>query len=359
MIVSRTPFRLSFFGGGTDYPSWYSEHGGAVLATSINKYCYLTCRHLPPFFEHSIRLVYSKIENCHTLEEIQHPAAREILRYAGIARGVEIHHDGDLPAGSGMGSSSAFTVGLLHALHALKGEMPSKRQLAEESIHVEQNVIRETVGSQDQVSAAFGGFNHIVFGTNGAIDIRPVTVGPERIAELNDNLMLFFTGLKRTASDVAGSYVGKLSTKRAELNATRELVDESLRILGGQDDLTRFGELMDEGWRVKRTLSEHVSNSHIDDLYDCAQRAGAVGGKITGAGGGGFLLLFVPRDRQPEVRECLASLIHVPFKFEYGGSQIIFFEPEEDFSAQEADRANRTFRPFRELTLDSKPYLAG
>ena len=354
MIVSRTPFRLSFFGGGTDYPAWYREHGGAVLATSINKYCYLTCRYLPPFFEHSIRLVYSKIENCHTLDEIQHPAAREILRFSGIVRGVEIHHDGDLPAASGMGSSSAFTVGLLHALHALKGRMPSKRQLAEESIHVEQNLVRETVGSQDQVSAAFGGFNHIVFGTNGAIDIRPVTLAEDRVTELNENLMLFFTGVKRTASTVADSYVDKLSSKRVALDTTRDLVDESLKILVGQTDLARFGEMMHEGWRVKRTLSEHVTNPHIDELYDCARAAGAIGGKITGAGGGGFLLLYVPRDRQSRVRERLSTLIHVPFKFEHGGSQIIFFEPEEDFSRQEADRANRTLGPFRELTLNTK-----
>ncbi|HEY3354780.1 MAG TPA: kinase, partial [Polyangia bacterium] len=194
MIISRTPFRISFFGGGSDYPAWYRDHGGAVLATAIDKYCYLTCRYLPPFFEHRLRVVYSKIENCQTVDEITHPAVREILRYLKIERGVEIHHDGDLPARSGMGSSSAFTVGLLHALYALRGEMPDRHRLAMESIHLEQAVLKETVGSQDQVLAAYGGFNHVIFDPSGEITVRPMTLPRERVRELNAHLMLFFTG---------------------------------------------------------------------------------------------------------------------------------------------------------------------
>src|SRR5262245_20190081 len=210
MIICRTPFRISFFGGGTDYPGWYRAHGGAVVATTIDKYCYLTCRFLPPFFEHRIRIVYSKIENCRDVSEIQHPAVREILRYLRFERGVEVHHDGDLPARSGMGSSSAFTVGLLHALHALAGRMPSKRQLAVEAIEVEQERLRETVGSQDQVLAAYGGFNHVQFPAEGEPVVRPVTVPRERLAELNDHLMLCYSGTARTASEIADTYVHDL-----------------------------------------------------------------------------------------------------------------------------------------------------
>jgi D-glycero-alpha-D-manno-heptose-7-phosphate kinase len=203
MIISRTPFRISFFGGGTDFPEWYREHGGAVLATTIDKYCYLTCRHLPPFFEHRIRVVYSKIENCQSVEEISHPSVREVLRYLKFDRGVEIHHDGDLPARSGMGSSSAFTVGLLNALYALKGHMVNKQQLAKESIEIEQNWVRENVGSQDQVVTAYGGLNHITFLANGEISVRPVTISTERMKELNSHLMLFYTGIARTSSEIA------------------------------------------------------------------------------------------------------------------------------------------------------------
>ena len=200
MIVSRTPFRISFFGGGTDYPGWYREHGGAVLATTIDKYCYLTCRYLPPFFEHRYRIVYSAIENVQQIDDIRHPAAREVLRLMSISRGIEIHHDGDLPARSGMSTSSAFTVGLLHALHSLQGNIVSKQQLATEGIHIEQDILKETVGSQDQVMAAHGGFNHVTFHPNGEISVRPMTLPRERIASLQAHLMLFYTGIRRTAS---------------------------------------------------------------------------------------------------------------------------------------------------------------
>lgn len=353
MIISRTPFRISFFGGGTDYPAWYHQHGGAVLAASIDKYCYLTCRYLPPFFEHRIRLVYSKIESCQSFEEISHPAVRETLRHLKIDRGLEIHHDGDLPARSGMGSSSAFVVGLLHALYALQGQMPSKQQLARESIFIEQEVLRETVGSQDQVLAAYGGLNHVTFLPNGEISVRPMTLTQERIQELNSHLMLFYTGIKRTASDIAGSYVTDLDTKRRQLRIIKDLVEESMAILNSNQSLMGFGELLHEAWQAKRSLSDKVSNSEVDDLYATVRAAGALGGKLTGAGGGGFLLLFVPPAQQKEVRETLSKLIHVPFKFEFSGSQIIFFEPQEDYSELEKNRASQQIAAFRELTPTS------
>jgi len=350
MIISRTPFRISFFGGGTDYPAWYRTHGGAVLATTIDKYCYLTCRYLPPFFEHKIRVVYSKIENCHTLDEITHPAVREILRYAKINRGVEIHHDGDLPARSGMGSSSAFTVGLLHALYALKGHMPNKQQLAKESIHIEQELLKEHVGSQDQVVTAYGGFNHITFLPNGEISVKPMTITTERMKELNSHLMLFYTGIARTASLIAEGYINNIDGNKRQLRVLKDLVDESVSIFNTSQDITAFGELLHEAWQAKRGLSSEVSNSHVDEIYDQALSAGATGGKLLGAGGGGFLLLFVPPQNQQKVRERLNKLLCVPFKFEFSGSQIIFFDPEADYSAEEKDRAQRFIGGFRELS---------
>jgi D-glycero-alpha-D-manno-heptose-7-phosphate kinase len=357
MIISRTPFRISFFGGGTDYPAWYLKHGGAVLATTIDKYCYITCRYLPPFFEHKYCLIYSKMEYCQAIEEIAHPAVREVLRFLGYERGLEIHHDGDLPARSGMGSSSAFTVGLLHALYALKGHIVSKKQLATESIHIEQDLLKETVGSQDQVLAAYGGLNHITFLPNGEVSVRPVTVAPERMRELNSHLMLFYTGIQRTASNVAESYVNGIEDRKRQLRIMKDLVEESVSILNSRQDINAFGELLHEAWQAKRSLSSSVSNSEVDDIFDLALSAGAVGGKLTGAGGGGFLLLFVPPSRQQQVREKLNRLIYVPFKFEFSGSQIIFFDQEQDYSAEEQMRAAQLVAPFRELSsvLDSCP----
>jgi len=350
MIISRTPYRISFFGGGTDFPAWFRKHGGAVLAATIDKYCYLTCRYLPPFFEHRIRLVYSRIESCHTLGEIAHPSVREVLRYLKIDRGVEIHHDGDLPARSGMGTSSSFTVGLLHALYALKGFMPSKHQLAEESIHIEQEVLKETVGSQDQVSAAYGGFNHVSFLPNGTFSVRPITLTQERLKELNSHLMLFYTGIKRTSADIAESYVNDMEARRRQLRIMKDLIEESISILNNGDDLCGFGELLHEAWQAKRSLSATVSNSFVDQIYESAISAGAIGGKLTGAGGGGFMLLFAPPSRQKEIREKLNTLIHVPFKIEFSGSQIIFFDSEEDYSREEEDRAARSIQSFQEMS---------
>lgn len=349
MIISRTPFRISFFGGGTDYPAWYRQHGGAVLAATIDKYCYISVRYLPPFFEHRLRVVYSKIENCQTVDEITHPAVRGVLRYLNIDRGIEIHHDGDLPARSGMGSSSAFTVGLLNAMYALKGCMPGKRQLAMESIHIEQEILNETVGSQDQVQAAYGGLNHITFHADDEFAVRPVTISRERIHELNSHLMLFYTGIKRTAADVAQTYVNDIANKKHHLGITKDLVKEGLAVLSSGQDLIAFGELMHEAWQVKRTLSDRVSNSEVDHIYQRAIDAGAIGGKLTGAGGGGFMLLFVPPDRHSAVREALSHLINVPFKFDFSGSQIIFFDPEEDYQALEQARAGQKIQFFREV----------
>jgi D-glycero-alpha-D-manno-heptose-7-phosphate kinase len=352
MIISRTPFRISFFGGGTDYPGWYMKHGGAVLVTSINKYCYISCRYLPPFFQHKFRIVYVKSENALTIEDISHPAVRGILQYLDWKEGVEIHHDGDLPARGGMGSSSAFTVGLLHALNGLRGRMSTKHKLATESIHIEQNVLRETVGSQDQASVAYGGFNQIFFLPGGEINVVPVTVGVQRVRELESHLMLFYTGIERTAANVATSYASNIEDKAPQMHAMRELVDRGSAILCSRDDISGFGKLLHEAWTIKRRFSQRVSNSRIDGIYDAAIKAGALGGKILGAGGGGFALFFVPPDQQRLVRRALGDLVHVPFRFDHSGSQIIFYDAQEDYSTAVADNAECAFQP--RIDLDVK-----
>lgn len=332
MIISRTPFRISFFGGGTDYPVWYRENGGAVLATSINKYCYITCRYLPPFFEHKYRVVYSKIEHTMTISEIQHPSARETLNFLNINRGVEIHHDGDLPARTGLGSSSAFTIGLLNALYALKGKMVTKRQLALDAINIEQDLIKENVGSQDQTTASFGGFNKIEFGGEQQIQVSPITINSRKLQLLQDNLMLFFTGFSRTASEIAGEQIKQTPNKKNELNKMLEMVDDAISILNGSDsDITDFGRLLHESWLIKRSLTDKISNQHIDNIYEEAINAGALGGKLLGAGGGGFVLFFVEPEFQSKVKEKLKHLLYVPFKFESLGSQIIYYVPQNDF----------------------------
>ncbi len=349
MIISRTPYRISFLGGGTDYPGWYRQHGGAVLSTTINKYCYLTCRYLPPFFEHRFRVVWSKIELCQSIDEIEHPAVREILRYLAVERGIEIHYDGDLPARSGMGSSSAFTIGLLHAVYGLQGQMRSKHQLATEGIHIEQDLLKETVGSQDQVAAAYGGLNHITFSPTDELSVHPMLLSQERIQELDSHLMLFYTGIRRTAATVAQSYANQIDDQRRQLRIMKDMVEEGISIMSSGQPITAFGELMHEGWMLKQSLSAQVSNAEIDALYDAARAAGAVGGKITGAGGGGFLLLMAPPAKQPAIRGALAHLIHVPFQFESSGSQIIFFDQDEDLSNAETMRNGQKIKPFREL----------
>jgi D-glycero-alpha-D-manno-heptose-7-phosphate kinase len=351
MIICRTPFRISFFGGSTDYPEWYRAHGGATLGTAINKYCYITCRFLPPFFAHRIRLVYSVIEDCQTVSDIKHPAARAVLDHLKFDRGLEIHHDADLPARSGIGSSSAFTVGLLQAGYALQGHMASQEQLSRESIHIEQDVLRETVGSQDQVLAAYGGFNHLTFSRDGDIQVRPVTISRERIELLESHLMLFFTGIARTASSIAETYVPHLRDGVHErlMKTLRAMVDEGLGILWDGRDIDRFGTLLHAAWDAKRELGSKVSNPKVDFIYQHALRAGATGGKLLGAGGGGFLLLFVPPSAQLRVRKELSTLIHVPFRFQCGGSRIIFVAPEEDYAAEDGHRAIQNLSSFEEI----------
>ncbi len=339
MIISRTPYRISFFGGGTDYPEWYRHHGGAVLAAGIDKYCYLTCRYLPPFFEHRIRLVYRKIETCKTIDEIAHPVVKAALRHLDFDRGLELHHDGDLPARSGMGSSSAFAVGLLNALYALSGRLRTKMQLARESMHIEQDIIGETVGSQDQVMASFGGLRYVQFHQDGKITADPLPLPAAHLEELQGHLMLFYTGITRTASDVARTYVDNIGAHRKQLESMRRMVEESVDVLVSGLDLGPFGELLHEAWQTKRSLSPQVSTPCVDAWYQAARRAGAVGGKLTGAGGGGFLLFFVPPQKKAAVRAALAPLLEVPFAFESAGSQIIFYEPGVDY--QEADKARQ------------------
>lgn len=326
MIISRTPFRMSFFGGGTDYAPWYEENKGAVLATTIDKYCYITCRYLPPFFEHKSRIIYSKMEHVSRIADIDHPAVREVLRFLKIRQGIEIHHDGDLPARTGLGSSSSFTVGLLNSLYALKGVMPTKDRLAKEAIYIEQEMCKDNVGCQDQTLAAFGGFNYIEFGGNNHLRVRKVTISIDKLKSLQKHFMLFFTGFSRTASEIAVHQIKNIPKKKSELKRMYEMTSEAIDILH-KDDLMPFGKLLDEGWKLKKGMSDKVTTPLVDEIYNTASKAGAVGGKLLGAGGGGFVLLFVPPDRQKEVKEKLKKFLLIPFKFEHLGTQIIFYQP--------------------------------
>lgn len=324
MVISRTPFRVSFFGGGTDYPAWFRQHGGCVLTSAINRYCYISARYLPPFFETRSRIVWSRIETVNAVSEIQHPAVRAGLQFLGVSEGVEIHHDGDLPARSGLGSSSAFTVGLLHALYALKGTMVSKARLANEAIHIEQTLLAETVGIQDQIQVAYGGINLVEIRSDGAYAVCPVTIPLSRIKELQDRLMLFFTGISRFASDVARSQVDAIPKKNKELMEMAALVKPALDVLVGSGSLDDFGRMLHEGWLLKRSLSGAVTNERVNEIYQAAIAAGARGGKLLGAGGGGFMLIYASPEYHHAIRDALADLLEIPFKFEYSGSQIIF-----------------------------------
>lgn len=326
MIISRTPLRISFFGGGTDYPAWYKDNKGAVLATTINKYCYITCRCLPPFFEHKYRIVYSQVEDTKTISEIRHPAVNACLKFAKIKEGLVIHHDGDLPARSGLGSSSAFTVGLLHTLSALKGKIPTKRQLAMDAIHLEQEVLKENVGSQDQALVAFGGFNRIVFGGDQHLLVNQITITQEKLERLESQMMLFFTGFSRIASEIADEQIRNTPGKRNELKSMYQMVDEAINILNA-DRIKAFGKLLHESWQIKKSLSGKITTPHIDEIYATARRAGAIGGKLLGAGGGGFILFFAEPQKQAKIKERLRKLLYVPFRFENLGSQIIFYQP--------------------------------
>lgn len=326
MIISRTPFRISFFGGGTDYPAWFKDNPGAVLATTIDKYCYLTVRYLPPFFEYRSRIIYSKTELVSGIDEIDHPSVRETLRYLNVHEGVEIHHDGDLPARTGLGSSSSFTVGLLNVLYALKGVMTTKEQLAEQAIHIEQNMIRENVGCQDQTLASHGGFNYIEFGGPRHLNVRQLTLPKERLGVLQDHMMLYFTGFSRTASQIAEHQIQNIPNRTRELKEMYAFVQEAVNCLN-DNDLKKFGLLLNESWKLKRTLSSKITTDVIDGIYDRAMKAGALGGKLLGAGGGGFLLIYAEPDKRPAVRQALKDYLEIPFKFESMGSRIIFYQP--------------------------------
>ncbi|MCD4829306.1 MAG: kinase [Candidatus Cloacimonetes bacterium] len=330
MVISRTPFRISFLGGGTDYPVWYREHGGAVLSSTIDKYCYISLRWLPPYFDHKHRIVYSRSENVMCVDEIEHPSVRETMRYLGITDGVEIHHDADLPARSGLGSSSAFTVGLLNALRALLGRMSDKAQLARQAIEIEQERIAENVGSQDQVAAAYGGLNRILFNRDGSFEVQPLILPPQRMNELSDHLLFFYTGVQRFASVVAAEQIKQTPLRQNELHRMRELVDEGMAVLIDEhSDIEAFGRLLHEGWLLKRSLTGAISNAHIDNIYNTALSAGATGGKLIGAGGGGFMLFLAPPQCHAAIRESLHDLLHVPVKPVRIGSQIIFYEPTQ------------------------------
>jgi D-glycero-alpha-D-manno-heptose-7-phosphate kinase len=326
MIITRTPFRVSFFGGGTDYEPWFREHGGAVLATSIDKYCYLNCRFLPPFFKHKSRLVWSEIECVTERSQIRHPVIRAVLELLNIEAGVEIHHNADLPARSGLGSSSSFTNAMLLAAYALIGKMISKRELAEKAIFVERELLHENVGVQDQIQTAFGGFNKIVIAPDGGFTVEPVIAPRPRIAQFHAHLMLFFTGVTRNASEIAADQIASIGKKQTELHAMRALVDEGERVLTGSGDLLDFGRLLHDGWQLKRGLSAKIAPAFVDDVYGKARKAGAIGGKLLGAGGGGFMLFFAPPDDHLSVVTALAELVHVPFAFETGGAQLIYYD---------------------------------
>ncbi len=328
MIISRTPFRISFFGGGTDYPEWYLKEGGAVLSTTIDKYCYLSCRYLPPFFNIKHRIVWSHIETVSTIAEILHPAVKAGLNYLGFddSSGVEIHHQGDLPARTGMGSSSAFSVGLIKALTALRGKMIGKHELALRAIDLEQNVLKECVGSQDQVATAYGGLNLIYFLTSGDIRIEPLTIPKARIEELDQCLMMFYTGTTRFASQIAAKVVANMAAKQEQLRQMRSMVDIGAEILNSNASLTAFGEMLHRSWLLKRELSSSISNSVVDSLYSTAMENGAIGGKLLGAGDAGFMIFFVPPENQAKVKQALSGYLHVPFNFETEGSSIIHYD---------------------------------
>lgn len=329
MIISKTPFRISFFGGGTDFPEWFIKNGGQVLSTTINKYCYISCRYLPNFFNHNYRIVYTNIETVNNISEIQHPAVKAVLQQFDLPKGLEIHHDGDLPAYSGLGSSSAFTVGLLNAVCNLIGKKISKNKLALESLRIEHHVIQEKVGYQDQIAVTHGGFNNIKFLKNGKFKVVPMTISKKRYNDLQTHLMLFFTGISRISSEVSVDTIKNISSKIKEMQIMNSFVNEGIDILKNKNkSLLEFGILLDEAWKIKRKLSNRISNNKIDSIYKKAKNAGAIGGKILGAGGGGFMMLFVEPKKQEAVRKVLSSLVYVPVVFENKGSQIVIYEPK-------------------------------
>ncbi len=332
MIISRTPHRISFFGGGTDYPSYYSEFGGKTLGVAIDKYCYLNVRKLPPFFEHKHRIVYSKIESPNTFDQIDHPSVRAVLKYLDVSYGVSIHHDSDIPARSGMGSSSAFTVGLLKSMFALEGKMIAKSELAELAIHIEQKVIKENVGSQDQTFAAFGGLSVIDFARNGQIIVNPLVVKAERLEKFEKSLLLYFTGISRFASEVAAEQIQNTHQNLEKLHSMKNMVDSAYDIItDSRDRLDEFGEMLNHTWLMKKKLSTKISNPQIDELYAAAMGAGAIGGKLLGAGGGGFMCFYARPEDHNTIRAKLSSYLNIPFRFDYDGSTVIVYQPQKSW----------------------------
>ena len=329
MAISRTPYRVSFFGGGTDYPAWYRKHGGAVLSMAVNKYCYISGRHLPPFFGIRHRIVWSHIETVGAISEILHPAVRTGLQALGFddEEGVELHHQGDLPARSGIGSSSAFAVGLINVLHAMRGKSVSPRELALAAIDLEQNQLKENVGCQDQVASAFGGLNVIRFETDGSIGVNPVDLPDDRRSGLEKWLMLFYTGSSRISSDFAKKLIENIDVNTSHLQRMGAMVPQAVDLLRA-GDMEQFGRLLHESWTLKRQLTHDTSTSTIDRIYDDALRAGAIGGKLLGAGGTGFMVFVVSPDRQSAVRRALSHLITVPIAVDFAGSTIVYKRDE-------------------------------
>ena len=324
MIISKTPYRISFFGGGSDYPSWYLKNGGSVLSTTIDKHIYITCRNLPPFFDHKFRFVWSHIEKVKLINQIKHNAVREMLKYFNIKNGLEIHYDGDLPARSGVGSSSVFVVGLMNLLNNFEGKIIKKKNLAKKSIFFEQNILREIVGSQDQIAAVYGGFNKINFKKNGDFVVNKLNIEQKKMLNLNKNLLLVYTGYKRTAHNIAKSYVNKLKySKEKHILKILSFVKEGEKILK-EGNLNDFGKLLHEAWLEKKYLSSSITNPSIDAIYNRALRDGALGGKLLGAGGGGFFLFYVPYHQQNYFLKKMNYLTNVPFKFSFKGSEILF-----------------------------------
>lgn len=327
MIITKTPFRMSFFGGGTDMPSFFNEYGGAVISTTFDKYCYVNVRHMPPFHPYLSELVHNRFERVNRIDEIEHPLIRECMRLHDIHE-IRLTYEGDLPARTGLGTSSTFAVGMLNAFCALKGKMMSHRQLAEEAIHVERNVLHEHGGWQDQIAAAYGGLNRIDF-KNGDFDVHPIIIHPDRKRELDDNLILFYTGIQRFSSEIQADTFSKVVDKTQQLKDMLSLVDEAENVLcDNKISLDEFGRLLDMTWKLKRGTGSKISNNSIDEIYDIAIKAGALGGKLLGAGGGGFLLFYCQKEKQPLLIKAIEKLMVVPFKFETGGAQVLYYSPQ-------------------------------
>mgnify|MGYP002598543109 FL=1 len=328
MIITQTPFRMSFFGGGTDMEDYFNENGGSVISTTFDKYCYVTVRHLPRFFDYKTHLTYSKMEYVNTYDEIEHPAIREAMRMLDMHE-IRLTYESDLPAKSGLGTSSSFAVGMLNAFYAIKGKYADKKRLADEAIYLERVLCKEAGGWQDQIAASYGGLNRIDFSSN-RYEVSPIIISPDRKRQLNDNLLMFFTGFTRFSSEVQKvNFEGDVTKKKAMLKEMHNMVDEAERILVDKEsDLDNFGILLDKTWRLKKQTGSAVSTSNIDALYERGIKAGALGGKLLGAGGGGYLVFYVQPEKRLDVKDAMSDLLHVPFKFEEGGTRIVHYTPE-------------------------------